>query len=498
LLSKQQLKSFSNHNPLLLYGLSAILGSYFFLLQIFNAKTLLIILCAYFLIAYKKKLFPRRITLCICVFVSCYFYTGFKKPHYLELPKKSDIILQISSLHIQKKSFSTKTFLQGNITSFENYDKKIRTPVKINCRLPYSKSWFLEEKASYHVSGSLQTSPGGPVFFTPSKNASWIEVTPPPKWAIYKKDIQKFLKKIIYTNFQDSQSRSLMEGMITGVHDNEVLKKDLFYLGLTHLLAISGFHFSLLALFCLFCLRPIFSDKILCFVLTILFFNYAIFVDFSPSVCRAFIMASLPLWSCFNSRRTRALNALGGACLVIIILDPGYLLFLGFQFSFLITASILACYSFFDRKLLYFLPSTPPSPNFLYNKVRNLVRQGCALNIAVSVGGIPLSLVHFGQFPILSLVYNFFIPTFVSLSLMLFLTALLLLPITSYLSSLLFKICDTWTTFVLHLITPPKSLTNWIEFSPFFSKVTLFIGLTFLLWRIFLSVPQTKKKLAIE
>ena len=114
--------------------------------------------------------------------------------------------------------------------------------------------------------------------------------------------------------------------------------------GIAHVLALSGLHIGIIAGFLLFLLFPInflglYRYRSLLAVLMLWF--YAFITGMSVSTVRACIMATFLLCALFLERKNSGLNALFGAALFILVVDPAALWDIGLQLSFICVASLL-------------------------------------------------------------------------------------------------------------------------------------------------------------
>ncbi|MDE0684285.1 MAG: ComEC/Rec2 family competence protein, partial [Candidatus Poribacteria bacterium] len=112
--------------------------------------------------------------------------------------------------------------------------------------------------------------------------------------------------------------------------------------GTFHVLAVSGLHVGLVAMFCYFgfgCFRL--PQKILCLLTILAVLIYASLVGFRPSVFRASLMAILFLFATLIDRDADLFNLLAFAALVLLLLNPLQIWDVGFQLSFVAVAAIV-------------------------------------------------------------------------------------------------------------------------------------------------------------
>lgn len=169
--------------------------------------------------------------------------------------------------------------------------------------------------------------------------------------------------------------------------------------GLSHFLALSGLHVSILILVASVILLPLTVSFGLRrwrpVILICLLWLFAIITGLAPSVVRSVIMGTLFLLAYMFQRRRSPFNSLCVAALAILLVTPHTLYSVGFQLSFIAVASILL----FAEKLnpfsrrrawLYGLASYP------------------AVTIAAMLGTAAVSAYYFNIFPLCFLPVNFF------------------------------------------------------------------------------------------
>jgi len=165
------------------------------------------------------------------------------------------------------------------------------------------------------------------------KQAEWLEL-------IHRQDLSESTRQIL---------SALVLGDKRGV-DKEI-KHRFSNLGLSHTLALSGLHISLIYGICAFILSLIFKYRpvlqSLCLVLIIIF--YAVLTGLSPSVMRASLMFLLYAFSLGVNRVTTPLNIVFISALLLLIYDSNLLYDVGFQLSYLAVLGILYFYRFFKK-----------------------------------------------------------------------------------------------------------------------------------------------------
>lgn len=168
--------------------------------------------------------------------------------------------------------------------------------------------------------------------------------------------------------------------------------------GVLHLMAVSGMHINIVYLALIRLLFFIDGRVILRYIRAFIALSfvwlYCAFCDFTPSALRATIMASLLTISQLNKTQYSTLNALGGAALIITIIEPGSLFMVGFQLSFMAVISIVVISPYF-LNLIYFRSKIL---RYLYSLV--------VISLSCQLGTSPISIIYFGEFPTYFLISN--------------------------------------------------------------------------------------------
>ena len=271
-------------------------------------------------------------------------------------------------------------------------------------------------------------------------------------------ELKKTVRNWINEHYPHKKAADLIGALITGDLDNRPLKKDFARFGLQHILAISGFHFSFLAMSLAFVLQRFFSFRTLPYLLIIILASYFLFLGPSSSIVRAWIAIAMTCTAQLIRRSSNPLNHLGLALIVVGVWDPQALLEAGTALSFGLTAAILLfakpCDDWFKKWLYPRSYDSLISLNFFQQSgaiILQFIRKSLSLNAAVTFIGAPLTLAFFQTFPVFSLFFNLFFPTLIALSLFLFLFTWI--PGVSYINSL-------YLDSILNLIHEPPDFLN--------------------------------------
>lgn len=179
------------------------------------------------------------------------------------------------------------------------------------------------------------------------------------------------------------------------------LKQAIKASGTSHVLAVSGLHvgiiyFIIVSLF--FFLKGKGKRFIVKQILILLFLWIYVFVTGMPvSVIRAAIMLSLFLIGSIFHKKGHHYNTLAVAAFFILVINPNYLIDVGFQLSFVAVFAIL----FFQPKISKLYRPKYKASRYVWNLM--------TVSIAAQLGIFPLALFYFGTFPTYFFVSNLLI-----------------------------------------------------------------------------------------
>lgn len=444
---------FWREHPALLFALSLCIGMSAPLFWETPWNFLFPLLWSFYLIYLRKQ------TLLLIVIGSAvYAWLLYGKAPILESPEPTTTLFSIDSIQTHHSPFQKGLLYKGTI-----YLKEGAFP----CSIYHKGSKAPKATSDYWVQGILKQRAPYTYVLVPKK---WMAVN--TNWGLIewryqmKESLCKFLKK----NFS-AKNATFLGSLLTGDVDDRQLRYEFGRLGLQHILAISGFHFGVLIVFCSFFLSialPRFWKYI---VLLITINLYFIFIGALPAVQRSWLTAALYLCAKLFKRQTSGLNLLGCAMAIELCLDPLISANIGFQLSFLSCAAILLFHPFFEKICRIWLPRRNAKEigelTFLSKHgyfFSSFLRQALSLTLAVNCAIFPVLLYHFHQFPLLGLFYNLFFPLFVGAILFILLLSLschLLLPV---LAPSLFSLTNRLTTHLLNLASHPPSQLDYSLF----------------------------------
>lgn len=252
------------------------------------------------------------------------------------------------------------------------------------------------------------------------------------------------------------ESGALIPGLVLGDTSLEgsTFVTDMRRAGLTHLTAVSGENFAIIASFMLWLMQFLCKNlRTRLVVTTLVLIAFIFLVRPSPSVLRASVMTAVLLFGRAKGERGSALPALGLAIGFLILADPFQAIDPGFALSVSATAGILilspTLITFFTR----------------YFKNQKIV-EILAIPVAATIFCTPLTVAISGQLSLVSLPANFLASEVVGPITVLGFIAAIISPIFSLLAHLLLLICKPfsyWIVLIAHfmgaapLLKLPKS-----------------------------------------
>jgi competence protein ComEC len=238
-------------------------------------------------------------------------------------------------------------------------------------------------------------------------------------WARQKmEDLRWDLTRVISAEFP-SPSREVILALVVGQAGAlpSQLRDAFATLGLSHLLAISGLHFGLVALCVYWVSLKLLSlwawlvlrfpvQKLAWLITVPVLLVYGTVAGMAPSVQRSLIMVLALAAALILDRTRRLYHALALAALIILVLNPSCIFELSFQLSFLAVMGIL----YVAPKLMSYLPRgnqelLPGKRKALHSWGRRALL-AAATTLAASLATMPLVVMRFHMFPLLGIPAN--------------------------------------------------------------------------------------------
>ena len=263
------------------------------------------------------------------------------------------------------------------------------------------------------------------------------------------------LKQYIANNVGNRTVRSFISAISTGEVDNPVLIGELKKVGLSHILAISGFHYAYITFILGMCLNIFFNKRNTAYLLMVIVSAYFLFIGESPSLSRAWIAILIYLIGFLAYSNSSGINSLGFALMISIILDPRCVYCLGFCLSYLATFAILTINHAIELKLRSILHKREFNVIIGAGHLKKhffilegWLRQAIALTISINLATIPVMLYWFESFAIFGFFYNLFF-TVAMIPAITMLIAGMLIP---FLGPLILKATAKYSEFWLNVI----------------------------------------------
>ncbi len=201
--------------------------------------------------------------------------------------------------------------------------------------------------------------------------------------------------KAIFKKYMNHKYAPFLIGTILGDR-SEILPETTDHFtksGLLHILAISGANMVVIASSIMFISKLIklsFFKKILIIIVIILSYTYL--VGYEASIIRASIITILTMLALILGRKRDSVALLLTSGLLITLHDPFSIYDIGFQLSFLSVAGILLISPIIDE---------------LFGNKSNFLTNTFSVTFSVLLAIAPITLYHFKQFSIVSILSNF-------------------------------------------------------------------------------------------
>ena len=176
--------------------------------------------------------------------------------------------------------------------------------------------------------------------------------------------------------------------------------------GLMHLLAVSGLHVLLVGLLLYQLLKPLLGRLHLtwrqveftraAFTMAVLLL-YLLVTGGTVSVQRAFIMTAVWIGATLLQRQSDALNTLGVAAVIILLVRPAALFDVGFQLSFAAVGALVTMTPLLSSRIPQAWQQRPA--------IRSVLNM-TMVSIAATLGTAPVLLYHFGRLPLAGILLN--------------------------------------------------------------------------------------------
>ncbi|WP_059360262.1 ComEC/Rec2 family competence protein [Parachlamydia acanthamoebae] len=481
---------FWRFHPALLYGLAMLMGIQ---AALFSLPVLFLPFCVIWfpVVTTPLGLFPRlkkRLLIALAVIAAAYLYAHslYLYPQVSAEGTQGIACIDISSIK-SAKSFQGQSWkYTGTIQSFVPLDGQD----SVACHVPYTlfHSEHFDATCSYFVEGILKEWRPGYYILKLKKGKVWAPVSQTWSMAELRLQWKQQLSDYILKHIPEKRSARFLAGIVTGEFDDGQLSFEFSRFGLQHIMAISGFHFAIIASILGFFLRQGFSKNVQTLILLLLLTGYFVFLGPACSIMRAWITISISLFGYLLNKRAFGLNSLGVALIVMLVINPLSYRSLAFQFSILTTASILLFMPVMTTLLEKIWPKRPLKEAVLMRLtdqhgyvILSMFRDALALCLSVNLIALPLTLFYFHKFPLLSILYNLFFPFLVSIAMFLLVISMGIGLIWPYAAKGFYVVTSEYTALMLDFtFNMPTSMDYFLRVR-YFSGEALIVYLVVLL-----------------
>ncbi len=238
------------------------------------------------------------------------------------------------------------------------------------------------------------------------KDHSLIKVNKDNKKYKYKMRV-KFREDInnIFDSNLNQANSDLMKSIILGensyLEDEDIAKyRDL---GLAHILAVSGLHIGIISGFLLILLSNLrIKRKKVYFIILFIIWYYGFLIGYPPSLIRANIMMTILFLAKISDEPNNLLNSLFLAMVLSLIINPFWILNVGFQLSYIATFSII-----------YLTPKIQAG----FYPYENKIIYALSGILGVQIGLLPIQAYYFNEIPVLTILTNLLIAPILSMGL---------------------------------------------------------------------------------
>ena len=253
---------------------------------------------------------PIRLAPLLAIFILGFFYGKISSEKFPENTEyfQGTALFYPSEIKTHKNHFKKSFSLKGKIKSMRGDSGEMATNITCSISLPQSLRPLGCKK--YLIRGTLEKNEGR-FSFEPENNEAWTEVGSSFSLPEYRFKAKTFLSKKLEKIYRNSTVCNFLIALTIGELSDQLLRFSFGRLGLQHILAISGFHFGLLALFLGFFFRLFLKERPALFGLLISLSLYFFLVGSSPSILRAYLAIVLYLIGRLGKRQTSSLNILG-------------------------------------------------------------------------------------------------------------------------------------------------------------------------------------------
>ena len=220
-----------------------------------------------------------------------------------------------------------------------------------------------------------------------------------------------------------------LKGLVLGIRTGMApeVREAFVNAGVAHILAVSGSNVAVIAAFLWAILTLLRIPGALRDALVASgIIYYMVLTGSQPPVVRATIMALIVMAGRRMERPVSAMNSLGVAGLVILLLEPGQLFDVGFQLSF---SAVLAIVVLYDRSASFFRQLSPRTRT---GRAMRAILALVAVSLVATLGTLPLTALHFERVSVIGLLANIVVVPASGISVVLGLAGVVADPVSAW------------------------------------------------------------------
>lgn len=356
--------------------------------EYFKININLILLFSILIYLFYTKIGKKSILVFFVIFISMSL-THIRYPE-INLGKARDISGEI--YYVKESEFGNTYYLTANNINFEFHSKE-----------QFVEGDFVNVKAVVEeVSGENNFKTFNRSKYLKSKNIFYSLDIKNIKKIGHRNRLKYSLRHAIseyYKHNLNSLSYKFVNYMFLGYQGEDQIFTDIKDLGLSHILAVSGLHISILiALLDYLGVYLGFNKKIYSIFLILFLIFYGYIINFPVSIIRALVMYIISTIAIYTNNIRDKLNDLIVAAFLTLLINPFQIYSAGFYLSYLSIFSIVVIHKNIKK---------------IFKKIPDII----LISISIQIGMLPLIMYFFNQINLLVIILNIIIVPIISISL---------------------------------------------------------------------------------
>ena len=302
--------------------------------------------------------------------------------------------------------------------------------------------------------------------------------------------VRNSMKRKIEQNLPN-ETNELLSGMLIGEKSNlqKEIQKDFRDSSLSHVLAISGMHVSYVMLGITFLISKIkFSKKMSKIVIILILLFFIILTGKTASVTRACFMSSYIILASLLHKKAHVLGSISISLLIILIINPYFILDIGLQLSYGGTIGIVLIYPILKK-----LKKKKEDKNSKFKKIIHKVKEKILDIILITISAnlviFPIVLFHYNTISFTFIISNLLISPIIGIIIILGFISVFASYIISPISKVMFLILQTF----LNLLIKIAHFCAELPFSKvYFPTPKIYVIIIYYVFLIFIILERNK------